>query len=716
MLASPQREQGYRSPLARAAGRQGFVGYFMFAVMTFDRDPMRLQDVPAELFLWVQTAGGWAAFGAVMWLAVYYTRLREEDRTRIPAWQRTLFTVSLLVSFAGYLGYFGLIAASYTILKNPASVEKYKSWILTLAGAGGLVAVGVPFLRGLPPLRLRRIGALAKLSFKEAIRKKVLYAFSALLLVFLFGSWFIPYKPEYQVRNYVGIIYWVMTKLLLIAAIVLAAFSIPTDIRQQTMHTITTKPVERFEILLGRFLGFTALMTLVLLLMTSLSLVYVVRGVDKEAAEESLKARDPQYGELRFENTGDAQKGTNIGREWDYRSYITAANPNQEPQFAVWSFRNVPSALAERDTVRCEFAFDIFRQTKGFENRGVSCTFEFQTAQFVSSDKDGYNTDRSRWMTKSNLFVQKDIDEWLNGYRTRLESKANRPSEGELNALVEAKRARLTKNKLEAVGSPSYRLSDSAIDDELAEEYGYYVVPAKDITDYHTMFIDVPGGLFRNAQRKPIPSAAGSGGRAAIETRVSVTKQSVTQYVGMAKYDLYWRLDDPARGGDAAAFTLNFYKGAFGLWLRLCLVIGLATALSTYLSGVISMIVAALLFSGGGAIGYIQSIGQGTAAGGGPMEALVRLANRQIALIPLEDGTSKTLAEGGDIGFRWLIRRVLDLIPDVDRYDLTTYVGEGFNIPLTHLAFDLGALVLYLLPWIVLGYFLLKGREIAAPT
>ena len=105
-----------------------------------------------------------------------------------------------------------------------------------------------------------------------------------------------------------------------------------------------------------------------------------------------------------------------------------------------------------------------------------------------------------------------------------------------------------------------------------------------------------------------------------------------------------------------------------------------------------------------------------TAPGGGPMEAMVRLANRQVALIPLEEGTTTTLALTTDTGFRWFIRRVVDLIPDVDRYDLTAYVGEGFNIPLAQLFLDFGTLALYLLPWIILAYYLIKWREIAAPT
>jgi ABC-type transport system involved in multi-copper enzyme maturation permease subunit len=694
------------------------MGSAMFAVLTFERDPMQLQDVPAQLLYWVQTAGGWAAFGVFAWLLVGYTRMRAVDRARIVPWHKSIFLIGAVAAAVSYLPV--LVLWGYAFLASlfsgkeivfSSAVQRFVGICQLVGGAGGLVAAGLPFVVSLSTLRFRRIWALTKLTFKEAIRNRVLYGFSALLLVFLFGSWFIPHKPEDQVRSYVAVVYWVMKILLLLAAVILAAFSIPNDIRHQTIHTIITKPVERFEILMGRFLGFTALMTLVLLFMASVSVVYVLRGIDPEAAAESLKAREPLYGVLHFENTGDDKKGTNVGREWDYRGYITAASPNQEPQAAIWDFDGVPRSLADRQTVRCEFAFDIFRQTKGFENRGVSCTFEFQTGNFTKSDKDSYNTDHSRWRNKGNVFSQKDIDDWLAGHRARLMANPNRPSEADMNERLEKQRARLTANKIDSPdGTPQYRLSDAAIDDELAKEYGYYVVPAKDVTDYHTLYVDVPAGLFLNAIQTP------AGAAPQVRTRISVTKQSATQYVGMAKYDLYWRLDDPHRGSEQAAFALNFYKGAFGLWLRLCLVIGLAVALSTYLSGVISLLVAGILYLLGGAITYIQSIGQGTAPGGGPMEALVRLANRQVALVPLEETTAAKLATTTDVGFRWFIRRVLDLIPDVDRYDLSAYVAEGFNISIAQLLLDFGTLSLYLLPWVILAYYLIKWREIAAPT
>src|SRR6185312_19927 len=99
-----------------------------------------------------------------------------------------------------------------------------------------------------------------------------------------------------QVRTYVQVVFLAMSSLMLFTAALLASFSIPTDIKQQTIHTIVTKPVERFEIVLGRFFGFLALMTVILVLMTAVSLLYVLGGIHPEAAAESLKARDPLYG------------------------------------------------------------------------------------------------------------------------------------------------------------------------------------------------------------------------------------------------------------------------------------------------------------------------------------------------------------------------------------------------------------------------------------
>ncbi len=627
----------------------------MFGALIVEQEPIQWKNFPALLVNGVQDAGGWAAVAALLGMLFVWPRLSKSDRARIPSWLYVVVVGGTAGAWLCYIIRFFLlipeIRALFAATPTPVFYTQrsliFQAWLLTIGGALGLIAAGLPFLIGVIRLKMRRIFAIAALSFREAVRRRVLYVFSILLLVFLFGSWFISPKPEDQVRTYVQVVFVAMTLLLLLAGGIIAAFSIPADIRSQTIHTILTKPVERFEIVLGRFLGFTALMTVVLGVMAGVSLLYIVRGVSAEAAEETLKAREPMNGELSFLNTPTEKRGDSVGREWDYRSYISAGMPGKQPT-AIWSFEAPPKRVAARDTVRCEFGFDIYRTTKGVENKGVACTFRFITA----------NHDPVEY--------QKYLD-------ARPKEKKNDPEE-----LAKA-----------------------------AENYGIFEYAGKDVTDFHTQYIDVPGGLFKKA-------LAYQGRGPALRVEVQCNDQ--TQYVGMAKHDLYFRLDDPEGGSERVSFAWNFLKGASGVWFRLCLVIGLGVALSTYLSGVISLLITGLLYLGGVCHEFIRSVAIGTNIGGGPLESAFRLVTGKNMNAPLDKTGAVKGLETTDLAFRWAFRRVLNLLPDVDRYDLTGYVAEGFNIPLEQLLVKLLLVFLYLLPWGVLAYYLLKWREVASAT
>ncbi len=639
----------------------------MFGSLFFERDPLRFKDLGSELTTWAQVFGGVAAVALVVWLILRERGVVRKNAFDVPDWLAMLFRVGLLVTLVAYgpvlvtLLYDLWVGVAAMAKLNPpgssmeARVQRIRGWrdlSLTCGGAFALLTICLPFLHNLASQRWRRIWALARLSFKEAIRRRVLYAFAGMLLVFLFGSWFITSKPEDQVRSYVQVVYWGMTPVLLLAAVILAAFSIPADIRQQTIHTIVTKPVERFEIVLGRFLGFSALMTLVLLVFTAASLVYVLRGVDPDAAAESLKAREPVNGELRFENTG-AEQGENVGREWDYRRYITGImQEGQPPPTAVWEIPAGDVApLAGRQSVRCEYNFDIYRTHKGTENKGISCNF-----YFIAPGAKGTPADFNRLL-------------------------AERTKAGAGN----------TKSAEE-------------VERELAEELGVYVKLSQEVTDYHTQVLNVPGALFRTA----------AAGGAPLQVRVTCNDRA--QYVGMAKYDLYLRQDDPDAGEDRLRFAANFFKGAAGLWLRLVLVTGLAVALSTYFSGVIALLVTLMVYVGGLSRDFIAEVATGQNAGGGPLEAGYRLLRNENIIAPLQQTTAFRFATSSDVAFRWLIGLVSKLIPDVDQFDLTRYVAEGFNVPFDQLAVHLLLLVLYVLPWAVLAYYLIRWREIASSS
>jgi ABC-2 family transporter protein len=535
------------------------------------------------------------------------------------------------------------------VITNPEGARDY----LFLPSAFALGAVLVPFLYDLRTLSWRRIWGLAKLSFKEAIRKRVLWAFSFLLLLFLFGSWFLPSKPEDQVRTYVWAVNWSMTLLLLITAGLLACFSIPTDLRNQTIHTIVTKPVQRFEIIAGRCLGFTFLMTLVLAVMSLASLIYVARGIDTDAQEESLKARVPVFGDLRVQSIREGQikeGGKSVGREWNYRQYISGGNKDEK---AVWTFYDLPRDLPNRDSVRFEFGFDIFRTAKGkYENKGVECTFTFMS--------------------------------W----------KCSPEKERELSQQY------------------TQKLGQAAFVDQATKEFaaqnGFYEAQHIEVVDYHTLWLTVPPELFEG-----LSELGKQKGERIPALTVAVRLDDLNQLLGVAKYDFYL-LDKEGRN----SFQLNFLKGAMGLWLRLCMVIFVGVMCSTCLSGIIAALVTFCLYVGGIFVEFVADVASGQTTGGGPMEALMRLQEGKNLIAPLDETPMSQFLQSLDVGFEWVLRRFLNLLPDVSRSDFTKYVAQGFDISIlwrdNSLVLNGLLMAAYLLPWVVLGYYLMKSREIAA--
>ena len=218
------------------------------------------------LLSWLQDAGGFAAVGLLFWLIYQAVRRRRttSDEPR-PTWH-WIFLLALLGSFGCYAVLLVAKMPEYleVLLPTEGATEPAKpllnevtqTRILAVAGGLALLAVGIMPFMNLFALRFRRIWALARLSLKDAIRRRVLWVFLiVLLLMFFFVGWFIDAKPENQVRSYVQVLYWIQTPLLIVTASLLAAMSIPYDIRQQTIHTIITKPVERYEIVLGQHPG-----------------------------------------------------------------------------------------------------------------------------------------------------------------------------------------------------------------------------------------------------------------------------------------------------------------------------------------------------------------------------------------------------------------------------------------------------------------------------
>ncbi|MEC9008899.1 MAG: hypothetical protein VX877_06525, partial [Planctomycetota bacterium] len=138
------------------------------------------------------------------------------------------------------------------------------------------------FFADLLQLSPRRVYAIAQLTFREAIRRKALVVFGMFALLFMFGSWFMDNPNErmdLQVKNYISFVLTAITWLLLPVVLLISCWGLPEDIRNRSLHTVVTKPARKTEIVIGRMLGFSSLMTILVVVMGATGYIWIDREV-----------------------------------------------------------------------------------------------------------------------------------------------------------------------------------------------------------------------------------------------------------------------------------------------------------------------------------------------------------------------------------------------------------------------------------------------------
>lgn len=462
------------------------------------------------------------------------------------------------------------------------------------------------------PLGWRRIGAVAILSFKEAVRRRVLFVFILFFLPFLFAGWYLPNADEGRLLSLVGFTSMAMTWLLLPMVLFVTAMALPNDLKQKTIQTVVTKPIRRLEIIVGRILGFTAIFTLVLAVMAGVSLLYLRGQISDAARASQWLARVPVYalGEpsdpapLMFNKQGVMQLfGTNVGKEWQYRSHVDGADT------AHFYFNVDPKYFKDKEHVRCEFKFDIFKTTKGdptrpgAEGAGVLAYMEFKDRQ-------------------TNQVVYKKYHR-VENFRTNV------------------------------------------ID-------------------------DIPLDLFKSGH-------------------VEVVCQCVTpdQFLGMAQTDLYFL-------ADTKSFESNYLKGLVSIWLKVFFLICVAVSASTILNGFVTVLFTVTVYILGTFHDFLWELAHGDSLGGGAVESIIRIVTQDNQTNTLDPTFGNRIAQAIDAVLNALLYRVSLVIPNLSLLDTTSFVAEGFDIPMGLLERNVLLVLGYVGPVILLGYILLKNREIAA--
>src|SRR5215470_5749971 len=128
-----------------------------------------------------------------------------------------------------------------------------------------VVANGISELAHVSP---RRVWAIARLAVKESFRGRVFVALIIFFLILLFAGWYLKTGYQQPEKLLFDFVLTATTYLVLLIALLVAAFSLPTDFKTKTIYTVVTKPVRAGDIVLGRILGFTIVGTVLLLVMS----------------------------------------------------------------------------------------------------------------------------------------------------------------------------------------------------------------------------------------------------------------------------------------------------------------------------------------------------------------------------------------------------------------------------------------------------------------
>ncbi|QDU80887.1 hypothetical protein Pla110_26230 [Polystyrenella longa] len=221
-------------------------------------------------------------------------------------------------------------------------------------------------LHEITSLSLKRIMAIATLTFKEAARRKVFYIIILFALLFMFANWFLSMsdqRTDFQIEVYVSFVLTVISILVIPIVLLLSCWGIPEDIRQRSLHTVVTKPAHRMEVVMGRIFGFVGIGSILLLFMGVIGYFWIMRALPVEA-QNDLACRVPVYGKLYFidKDGNETKRGINTGDQWDFRSYIEGATKGR----AIWTFNDFDSsAVSPNEPLQVETRFEAFRTYKG---------------------------------------------------------------------------------------------------------------------------------------------------------------------------------------------------------------------------------------------------------------------------------------------------------------------------------------------------------------
>ncbi len=565
----------------------------------------------------------------------------------------------------------------------------------------------------LPGTSIRRIAALARLAFKEAIRRKVLFVIGLFVAGLLLAGWFLNPDSDEPARLYISFVLTGTNYLMLALALFISAFSLPADIKSKTIYTIVTKPVRPTELILGRMIGFLAVGTVMLIPMGLASYIFVVRGLRHthlEVTEASELSDGGLQGETDFvrnhkhQFTIDAQSmqsdGSGEGLTDLVRGHRHIVTRNQDGKFTIGPPQDALRArlpsygqvqFYDRRGEKKDEGIDIGSERineGGYGSAGIARVIGL--ARGSRKAQHGY-VEGGTLSAAEFAFENVTPERYPDNIPVDLSIRAYRSYKGDIESGIRGSITMKHPSKEIASNPITFVVAEYDVDEQRLP------LQIEGTDNNETRMLNVFEDLVDQ------------------QGRLNLIIQCVdsSQYLGVTQSGVYLRQGDNP-------FWWNLIKAYISIWLQMAMVIAFGVMFSTFLSGPVAMVATfACVLLGFFAEQIYDTrhyIDEGIERGGGPIESMVRLLKQDAMTTQLDvDNLSSAVIKTVDAGIVYSLDALATALPNLPKMVGTAeYAASGFDIfgdlLLRHATATLGYCILAFL----ISYFFLKSREIAA--
>lgn len=560
----------------------------------------------------------------------------------------------------------------------------------------------------------RRVAALAWLAVKESIRRRVVVVFAVFILILLFAGWFLDVGSTEPAKLYLSFVLTATTYLVLLLALFLSAFSLPSDIRNRTIHTVVTKPVRASEIVLGRIVGFTVIGTVLLAVMSGISYVFVLRGLSHthQVVLESLKPIGPAEPGKLAPQSGytDSVQGHRHKIEID-----SSGVPYVHSEFGHW--HEVQTSQAGGKTVYTlggpegmlqarvpVYGKLRFRDRAGTDvDKGINVGDEWFYRSYIQGGSPAAAIWTFRGIREDRFPEEIPVEMNIGVFRTH----KGDIEKGVLGSLAVRNPKTGLMVELEIFESKEFVPLALTIPRRITKFSSADVISSKRTTPDGQVEYSPPQNMLdrRLLDRKQFDLFEDLVADGEMEIWLRCVEPG--QYFGAGQPDLWLRAAD-------APFWVNFFKGYLGIWLQMVLVVGFGVMFSTFLSGPVAMLATIGAMIGGFFRDFLTRLSQGAVLGGGPFESIIRLLRQENMITELEPGLRTTAAKMADAVAEAGLRVIAAILPPFTEFSYADWVAYGFDISWDPwIAIPTLRALAFLVPVFVAGFFFLKTREVA---